>query len=417
MLAIAQHLKNSGHQVTFNNAEPFREQVESAGLRFVPMTGKANLDYRRPDDIFPERKDLAPGPDFKNLQLRYWFADPLPDQYRGILRIMADTPVDLILTGTMFFGAFPMLLGPRETRPPIISCGVNPLMLSSIDCTLTSPPDTTPEGRRRNKKEQHQVHVDFQPATDCFNWSLYTCGAPPLPHFFLDCLYLLPDLFLQCTTELFEFPRSDMPETIQFVGAVPAKLSARFKEPAWWKELDGSKPVILVTQGTIANTDLTELIQPTLSALAGEDVLLIAATGRPDIKTMAAPANARVEPFVPFDRLLPKVDVLVTNGGYGTVHQAFSHGVPIVIAGETEDKAIVAARVAWSGAGISLDTRSPTQEQIRTAVRTVLADKQYRYQARKLQDSLSQYNALDGIANAVDSVLAQEANRVMVGTH
>ena len=43
--------------------------------------------------------------------------------------------------------------------------------------------------------------------------------------------------------------------------------------------------------------------------------------------------------------LLPRTDVLVTNGGYGGVQQALAHGVPLVVAGRTEDKVEVAARV------------------------------------------------------------------------
>jgi UDP:flavonoid glycosyltransferase YjiC (YdhE family) len=47
--------------------------------------------------------------------------------------------------------------------------------------------------------------------------------------------------------------------------------------------------------------------------------------------------------------MLPKIDALVTNGGYGSVNQALSFGVPLVTAGTGEDKADVNARVAWSG--------------------------------------------------------------------
>jgi UDP:flavonoid glycosyltransferase YjiC (YdhE family) len=46
--------------------------------------------------------------------------------------------------------------------------------------------------------------------------------------------------------------------------------------------------------------------------------------------------------------------VLITNGGYGAVNHAFSLGVPIAVAGESEDKDMVAARVGWTGAGINL---------------------------------------------------------------
>ena len=166
---------------------------------------------------------------------------------------------------------------------------------------------------------------------------------------------------------------------------------------------------VLVTQGTIANFNLNELIQLTLSALANEDMLIIAATGRPDTESIVVPSNARVEAFVPFDRLLPKVDVLVTNGGYGAVHQALSLGVPIVIAGETEDKAMISARVDWTGAGISLGTQDPTEEQIQSAVCTVLADSRYRRRAQAIQQNFRKYNAPDEITKTVNSLIEQAA--------
>jgi hypothetical protein len=110
-----------------------------------------------------------------------------------------------------------------------------------------------------------------------------------MPLLVFDCMCVLPDLFLQCTGEAFEFPRRDMPDTIRFVGPVLPKPSDNFKEPAWWSHLDSGRAVVLVTQGTIANFDFNELIQPTLLALADEDVLVIAATGRPDTELVDVP--------------------------------------------------------------------------------------------------------------------------------
>jgi hypothetical protein len=69
----------------------------------------------------------------------------------------------------------------------------------------------------------------------------------------------------------------------------------------------------------------------------------------------ALPANVRFAAFLDYSRLMPRVDVFVTNG-YGSLHAALAHGVPIVVAGDTEDKAENAARVPWSGAGINLRT-------------------------------------------------------------
>ena len=126
--------------------------------------------------------------------------------------------------------------------------------------------------------------------------------------------------------------------------------------------LDGDRPVVHVTQGTIDNADLSRLLEPTIEALGGEDVIVVATTGGRDISELKVPLpmNIFVAEYIPHDLLLPKVDVMVTNGGYGAVQRALSTGVPLVVAGNTEDKPEVAARVAWTGAGINLRTGTPT---------------------------------------------------------
>ena len=130
-----------------------------------------------------------------------------------------------------------------------------------------------------------------------------------------------------------------------------------------------------VTQGTLDNADLGRLLLLTTRALAGDDVLVVATTGGPDPAPLrpGLPANARLERFVPHDLLLPHVDVMVTNGGYGGVQQALANGVPLVVAGDSEDKPEVAARVQWSGTGINLHTGRPSQAMVARAVRRVLA--------------------------------------------
>ena len=409
MLAIACYLRDRGYSIIFNTAEAFRRQVEAANLRFVPLKGLANFDYRRLDEAFPERKNFKPGPDLFAYDVKHIFGKTIPDQYRGMQQIMDENEIDLIFTDLTFAGAFPLLLGPREARPGVIGCGVTPVLLSSIDTSPFSPPDSSPAGRARNEQDNRQFQTMFQSVQDYMNQVLSDCGAPALPRFFLECFYTLPDQFLQFTAETFEYPRSDMPSSIAFVGPIPPQVSADFHQPQWWKDLDGSKPVVLVTQGTIANTDLTELIEPTLAALSAEDVVVVAVTARePGAIAAPVPSNAIVTQFIPFSELLPKVDIFVTNGGYGAVNQALSHGVPVVVAGETEDKAWVAARVAWSGAGLDLRTSRPTPEQVRHAVGEVLSKGSYRTKACGLRRNFAQYNALDRVAGYVESFLGCE---------
>ena len=77
-------------------------------------------------------------------------------------------------------------------------------------------------------------------------------------------------------------------------------------------------------------------------------------------------------------------NAFITNGGYGTVNMAISHGVPIISAGLTEDKEEVSAHVQWSGAGIDLRTNRATPEAIEHAVDEIFAKRSYRERAQQL---------------------------------
>jgi UDP:flavonoid glycosyltransferase YjiC (YdhE family) len=109
--------------------------------------------------------------------------------------------------------------------------------------------------------------------------------------------------------------------------------------------------------------------------------------------------------------LLPKVDVMVTNGGYGAVQRSVATGVPLVVAGSTEDKPEVAARVAWSGAGMNLKTGTPTPTMIRSAVREILDDGRYLRRARELEAAFAQRDGIAEIAALVDDVIRERCPR------
>ncbi len=398
-----------------HTASVFRERVEAAGARFVPFLPEIDLDYRRLDEHFPERARLTAGPSHLIFGLKHIFADAMPLQYEGVRNILRDFSVEAIVIDTMFCGVMPMLLGPRDERIPVVSLGITALARSSVDTAFfgtAMPPPSTPAARSRNVAVTQYLQQNlYGEVQSYFNDVLTAQGSPALPEFLFDSFITLPDLYLQLTAERFEYPRSDMPRNVRFVGPLLPPSSADFAPPLWWEELDGGRPVVLVTQGTLANTDLSQLVGPTLTALAGEDVIVVATTGGPplDAIPVALPANARASVFLPFDRLLPKVSVMVTNGGYGAVNHALSLGVPMVVAGDSEEKPEIAARVTWAGAGINLETARPSPEQIRDAVLTVLTDRHYRDGARGLRDDFARYNALDTIASVVEDLVRVHA--------
>ena len=197
---------------------------------------------------------------------------------------------------------------------------------------------------------------------------------------------------------------------MHFVGTPPI-IPNQVPPPPWAHELDGSRKVVLVTQGTVANHNFGLLIAPTLAALANEpDVLVVATAGGRSAEAIpgAVPSNARLASYLPFEWLLPRVDVLVTNGGYGSVNQAMSFGIPLVTAGMTEDKADVNARVAWSGVGLNLATNEPTPEALRAAVRTVLDRPAYRMRASQMADEFARIDTRSEILSIINRLVVNQ---------
>ena len=140
-------------------------------------------------------------------------------------------------------------------------------------------------------------------------------------------------------------------------------------------------------------------------------MLVVATTGGalPESLIAATPTNARIERFIPFTHLLPYVDIMVTNGGFNGLQMALARGIPIVAAGRTEDKTEVCARVEWSGVSINLKTKTPTPNQIKQAIRSLLTSQRYRDEAENLKVEMSRY---DTERDRCDSVRATGSYKV-----
>ena len=407
--SIATDLVARGHDVTFITGTAFEGDVRAAGARFVPFSGAADVQL---EDLAAERDQLAPGLEQLSFDLQRIFIDPVPTQHALIQRELAagsGGPM-VLLTDYACLGAWPSALGAPGLRPAgTIAIGISVYAGTSADAGpfgLGLPPDTSEAGRARNAEATAGFREAFASTQAHLEQVMAAAGATgPVP-FFWDGIASVPDRLLQLGPAGFEYPRSDAPPGVRFIGPIPAEPSAAGVElPSWWDDLERAERVVVVTQGTLANRDGSALFAPALRALADLDALVVLTTGHDGVAISDVPANARVGGFVPFDLLLPHADVLVTNGGYGGVLKALSHGVPMVVAGDTEDKPEVAAHVAWSGAGVNLHTGHPSDAALGDAVCTVLADPSYARAAKRLQVEIADHHPFDEVAAEIDEVL------------
>lgn len=402
MLDIARELIARGHSVTALTGSRFETRARAIGATFVPLSGIADFDDRDVPSYLPDREKYS-GLAQAQYDIQTIFIRTIPDQYRAVRALLDSEDFDAIIVDTAFAGVSPLLFG-MDARPPVLGVGVSPLTQLSRDVAPTGmglPPSSSPVGRLRNRTLNLLARrVFFRDTQRVAERMAAEVGAPPLTHFAMDISRAF-DAFLQLGPIGLEYPRSDLSPNVSFVGTVPPAASTA-PRPAWWGDLDGTRPVVHVTQGTIDNRDLDRLIRPTIAALADEDVLVVVSMGGRSVEWLGeAPANVRVAEYLPYEDLLPLTDVMITNGGFGGVQHALSLGVPLVVAGDTEDKPEVAARVAWAGVGVNLRTGRPDARALRRAVNTVLGDPGYRARAAKLAAVTATYPAMDLIEAAL----------------
>lgn len=411
LLVVARALVDKGWRLRFLTGARYESMVRAAGVEFVGLPAEADtLDA------------LGAGPrergrDAVNKGVEKAFLEPAPIAGQALLDLLRSEPTDVVIHDPTFVGVQALHRLAEVERPVAAMCGILPLGLSSRD----TPPyglglqpwaRTWPNRVRNRLLMALATRVVLRPVHQAADRMLAEMGAPLLDgRFFFDVLRS-SDLLAQFTVPEFEFPRSDAPDHLRFYGPMTRSMRSDIEAPVWFDELEEGRPVVHVTQGTVANTDFAELVRPTLEGLADEDVLVVATTGgRPlaDLEALGPiPSNARVAEFLPYDRLLPLTSVLVTNGGYGGLHHAMEHGVPIVVAGDSEDKVETSARVAWSGVGVSLRTSTPSAAQVRQGVRRVLADRAYAEASRRVGASIVASSGVEGFVRDVEAALRRD---------
>ena len=381
-LPIIRSLTAAGHEVLLTTGPDFAAAAAAAGARFAPLPPDASIDASTLDERYPARARLT-GARLIRHDLVHFFTAPAAAQARHVLDLLDREPADALVADTGFVGAG---LVAERSGIPLGVYGITVFPYASRDVApfgSALPPRADLLGRVRNRVLAELLRRFVAgPSVAAMDRQRQLVGLPPAGRTVLDWTERT-GLYLQLSPPGFDYPRSDLPAVVHSIGMPEPPTPAGWTPPPWWEELTGRR-VVFVTQGTVA-TDPEQLLRPALAGLAELDVLVVAVTGGADPAGLGAlPANARVAPFTPYGPVLRRAAAAVTNGGFGGVQLALGHGLPLVVAGKTEDKAEVAARVAWSGIGLDLRTQRPSSDALRTAVRQVLDSPSYAARAGEL---------------------------------
>ncbi|NMN97352.1 glycosyltransferase [Antrihabitans stalactiti] len=397
-MPIAARLVERGHTVLWYAGRAFHDRIAAIGAKPFPYVAAPDFSGQDLFEFFPQFEGMA-GAKMIGTAFNDIFVGHAAHRVADLRAITTAQHVDAMLTDGLSFGVG--MVSELEGIP-WATFADGPLPYSDADTPPFGPgllPMRGPVGRLRNRIVRAAAgRLIFAETERTYDRIRRDLGLPRDSQSALVSV-ASPMLHLQACTPSFEYPHADLPSHIHWVGALKPDAKRDWVKPAWWSRLTIAKrPIVHITQGSL-RPDMTELIVPAIRALADEPVLSVVTTGGPteaDVERAYGgplPSNCIVAQWVPYDELLAVADVFVTNGGYTGVTLALSHGVPMVQAGTTEEKAENAARIQWSGVGLRLGKTHPAPEKVRRAVRRVLDEPSFAVAARKVQAEMAEHDA------------------------
>jgi MGT family glycosyltransferase len=368
LVPIARALIAAGHEVAFAASAAFCPVVAHAGFRCFPAGFDFFLDDR--EAVFAHVRSTlgpraAPLSGVRDVFAGFLARRMVPD----VLAIAQTWPFDVLVRDPLEFGG---CVAAEVLGCPHAACG--PLF-----CFWDGAWHATPgEVAKPELDGVRAVH-----------------GLPPDP----ELTMLHRHLYLASLPRTFVGPELMIPPTARFLRPVPFDRLEGEALPAWVEDLP-SQPTVHASLGTIFHRT-PGVFEAILAGLRDEPITLLLAIGRDQdpARFGSQPRHVRIERYLSHALLLPRCDVVITHGGYGSVMACLEAGVPMVViplAGG--DQAGNADRCAALGAARVVPSDQHTPEVIRAAVRDILDDLRYRQNAERLRE---QIRALPGPKHAV----------------
>ncbi|KAF7191416.1 UDP-glucosyltransferase A1 [Pseudocercospora fuligena] len=430
--SLAKSLAGLGYGITFVAGTGERKKIEAiSGAGFVPFKGRADFDPDRLGEHFPGRptEGMTAVWDIEHI-----FLDILPDQFDTLQEVLQQAMTagrkTIVIQDGGFTGSLPSLLdSPKAIRVPTIGIGHFPLMILSED---TAPFGTglQSQGKEINRQlnagaiqmftSAHKRFVELMEPYDCKQslpsefpvdrWTEARIGHSLLTAASLDWV-MLPDIYMQLCAPRLEPYRSDLPKNVRFCGTLTGSNDKK-PHPSWWQEFvldpNDKRPLIIVTSGSLQGLDVNHLIIPAITACRDLPVrLIVCAVHIPYPEDLELPLNTRWAKWIAFEGVFPYTSLIVSSGGYGGISQAFASGIPMILAGTSEDKAETGLRAEATGAAINLKTQAPSVHQLSDALDKMLHDTTYKQEAMELKKAYAECNAVGSIVKAVEELADQ----------
>ena len=377
-IALATALAGRGHRVVVETWEKWREAVEGCGLEF-----RAAEEYEVFPPPDPDSKEGAAAADAA-LALMPLLEELDPAVVVSDILTLAPT-LAAEVAGVRRATLIPHIYPVHEPGLPFFAFGVQPSRTAVGRALWRGALPVLETGLRRGRGELNEQRGRL--------------GLPPLERFHGG---ISENLVLVATFPQLEYPREWPPE-VEITG--PMAFELPFEDIGL---PPGDEPLVLVAPSTSQDPD-NRLVRSSLEGLADEPVRVVATTNRVvPREPIEVPANAVLVDWLAYSQLMPLSSVVVCHGGHGTVARALAAGVPVLTSPAVGDMAETAARVTWSGVGLSVPWRLCGPRPLRWAVRRLLADASFAEGAGRLAAWSEENDGAERGAELVEELAAAD---------
>jgi UDP:flavonoid glycosyltransferase YjiC (YdhE family) len=381
-IALARELGRRGHEVMVETWERWREAVEGEGLAFTGAQEYA---------VYP-----PPGPDTPDGQTAAAAA-------RGLARLMEEFEADLVVSDILTLA--PTLAAevagvPHATLIP----HVYPVQQSGMPMySLGLWPPRTALGRLAWRATDPLLAMGLRRGRDELNETRARLGLGPIERFHGG---ISERLAIVGTLPQLEYPR-EWPDHVRVTGPLFFELpGAEVALP------EGDGPLVLIAPSTSQDPEC-RLLRVALDGLATEPVRVLATTNRhrPE-RPIEVPGNAVLVDWVLYSQAMPAADVVICHGGHGTVARSLAAGTPLLVCPSVGDMGENAARVAWSGAGLSVPRRLISTRSIRLATRRLLVESRFTARAQEIAAWSDSRDGAGAAADLVEEIARNATSRL-----
>ncbi|RJX31938.1 MAG: UDP-glucuronosyltransferase [Oxalobacter sp.] len=183
----------------------------------------------------------------------------------------------------------------------------------------------------------------------------------------------LADLYANALLAFFpEFDHHGFRPNGKYIGPI---FSFPPPTPLKWH---GNRPHRVIAYLRSETRGFTSLMQALRNSESFETIIMVPGLGESNTKQLSAPHLQIFRDTISIEDILPKADVMISQGGVGTMAQTLLKGVPMLLMPHHVEQYLAAQRINELGASIICEPVDRSSEKITALLEALIQTKSYR---------------------------------------